>query len=156
MPANPERTFGMLLSEVSRLWRRNAMRRLAPLGLTEAQAKTLAHLSRNEGINQVCLADILEVQPITLGRTVDKLVEAGLVERRPDPRDRRAVRLYLTRAGKPMVEEMWRRAAGSREDAFAGLDEETRERLIDLFLTIKSNLLAAETDAVEKGTGTDD
>lgn len=156
MTVNPERAFGLLLSEVSRLMRRNAMRRLQPLGLTEAQARTLAHLSRTEGTNQVCLAEILEVQPITLGRSIDKLAEAGLVERRPDPADRRAVRLYLTAKARPLLDEMWARAAGTREEAFAGLDAATREGLIDTLLTIKNNLLAAEAAVGAKGTGTHD
>lgn len=156
MVANPERAFGLLLSDVSRLMRRNAMRRLQPLGLTEAQARTLAHLARHEGINQVCLADILEVQPITLGRSVDRLVEGGLVERRPDPTDRRAVRLYLTPAATPVLDEMWDRVAGTRDEAFVGIDDATRERMIDLLLTIKTNLLAAEAAAGPKGTASDD
>lgn len=156
MAVDPHRSFGLLLSDVSRLLRRNAMRRLAPVGLTEAQARALAHLARNEGTNQVCLAEILEIQPITLGRTIDKLVDGGLVERRPDPKDRRAVRLYLLPAARPVLEEMWARTAETRDDAFAGLDEATREHLIDTLLTIKNNLLAADGATGAKGSATDD
>jgi DNA-binding MarR family transcriptional regulator len=146
----------MLLSDVSRLMRRNAMRRLRPLGLTEAQARTLAYLARHEGIKLGCLADILEIQPITLGRSVDKLVDAGLVDRRRDPADRRAVRLHLTTAAGPVLDAMWDKAAGTREDAFMGMAPDRQDAVVDALLTIKNNLLATEAAASAKGTGTDD
>ena len=92
----PYQGVGALLVEVGRLLRRNFNRRAQELGLTQAQWQALAHLSRKQGINQACLADLLEVQPITLARLIDRLAAAGWVERRPDPADRRAQRLYLT------------------------------------------------------------
>src|SRR3546814_4821449 len=89
---DPDRSLGFLLNDVSRLMRRNLNRRVQALGLTQSQWRALAYLSRQEGINQVTLADTLEVQPITLARLIDRLEAAGWVERRRHPSDRRAVR----------------------------------------------------------------
>lgn len=87
--------FGFLLSDVSRLMRRAFQSRLRDTDLTLAQARTLVHLSRREGLRQVELADLLEIQPINLARLIDQLTAKELVERRADPTDRRAYRLFL-------------------------------------------------------------
>ncbi len=100
----------------------------------------LAHLARNEGINQAALAQILEIEPITLVRLLDRLQAAGLVERRPDSSDRRARVLYLTPAARPLLERIWTLAAVVREEAMAGLAEDEREQLFRMLLTIKANL----------------
>src|SRR5690348_3214881 len=75
-----------------------------PFGLTRAQWQILAHLQRHEGINQSGLAEIIELEPVTVGRLVDRMEEAGWVERRADPGDRRAHRLFLTERARPMLE----------------------------------------------------
>lgn len=94
----PSRTLGFVLNDVARLMRKRFEQRAraASLGLTRAQAAVLANLARQEGINQVSLAQILELEPITLARLLDRLQAASLIERRPDPKDRRAHLLYLT------------------------------------------------------------
>ena len=89
-------TFGFLVSDVSRMLRENFRTTTPELGLTLAQARVLVHLSRNEGISQVALSALLEIQPITLLRQIDRLEKAGLIERRAHPSDRRAQQLYLT------------------------------------------------------------
>src|SRR5690606_28746084 len=89
------RSLGFLLADVSRLVRRRFDARARDLGLTRARWRVLPQLRRREGINEASLAEIMEVEPITLGRHIDRLVEKGFVERRPDPSDRRAWRLYL-------------------------------------------------------------
>jgi MarR family transcriptional regulator for hemolysin len=66
----------------------------------------LFRLRQQEGLSQVDLADVLELQPISLVRLLDRLVEHGLLERRPDPRDRRANRLFLTGAGRQLVDDL--------------------------------------------------
>src|SRR5690348_13133430 len=86
---DPERSFGFLLYDAARLLRRDFDRRARRIGLTRAQWSVLANLVRNEGVNQAGLADIMEIQPITLVRLLDRLEEAGWIERRPDPTDRR-------------------------------------------------------------------
>src|SRR5258705_415395 len=82
-------TLGFLLHEVARLLRRRFEQNARGSGLTRSQWQVLAYLALNEGINQSGLADLLEIEPITLGRIVDKLQILGLIERRPDPSDRR-------------------------------------------------------------------
>lgn len=144
---DPNRSLGFLLHDVSRLLRRNFNRRAEKLGLTQAQWQTLAHIARCEGIRQVQIADLLEVQPITLSRLVDKLAAAGWVERRPDPQDRRAVQLYLTAKAQPLLEDIRALATESRAEAFVGFTDAERERLIDSLLALKCNLQKADQDA---------
>lgn len=145
MPADdPTRNLGFLVHEVARLMRRNFDRRVASLGLTQAQWRTLVHLSRREGMKQATLAEILEIRPITLTRLLDRLQEAGWVERRPDPSDRRVFRLYLTEQAQPMLAELEASAAETRAEATANLSEAARRELIDLLCNVKRNLLAAE------------
>jgi DNA-binding MarR family transcriptional regulator len=138
----PETSLGFLLHEVSRLLRRNLDRRLQ---LTQAQWRTMAYLARKEGINQARLAEIMEIRPITLARLIDRLQEAGWVERRADPGDRRACRLYLTDSAGPLIREMYALGAETTEQALAGFSTAARKRLIDDLCRLKRNLLAAET-----------
>src|SRR3982751_7022937 len=104
MTANP--TLGFLLHDVARLLRKRFEQRAKGLGLTRSQWQTLAYLSRNEGIHQGGLADILEIEGITLVRILDKLEERGLIERRRHPSDRRIWLLYLRDEARPMIEAM--------------------------------------------------
>jgi DNA-binding MarR family transcriptional regulator len=140
----PSRTLGFVLNDVARLMRKRFEQRAraAALGLTRAQAAVLANLARQEGINQAALAQFLELEPITLARLLDRLQAAGLVERRPDPKDRRAHLLYLTEAAYPLLDRIFALAAEVREDALAGVAAADRDRLIDLLIEIKANLIA--------------
>src|SRR5262245_38847974 len=110
-------TPGFLIHDVARLLRRNFTRRLQGLNLTQAECRALMHLARSEGLRQVDLAELLEIQPITLARLIDELGAAGHVERRPDPSDRRAFRLFLTPAAKPVVAQIRALAAKTWGDA---------------------------------------
>jgi DNA-binding MarR family transcriptional regulator len=145
-PRDPSRVFGFLLTDITRLMRRNFARRAQPLGMTEGQWRLLARLSGNQGISQAALADIMEVQPITLVRLIDRLEAAGLVERRPDPKDRRAFRLYLAPKAQPLLDRIWDFAHQTREDAMAGLSPVERERMIDALIKIKANLVRIDDD----------
>ncbi|HEX6012301.1 MAG TPA: MarR family transcriptional regulator, partial [Geminicoccaceae bacterium] len=89
-------TLGFLLSDAARLFRRRFDQKARPFGLTRAQWQVLARLARHEGINQAGLADLLDLEPITLCRQIDRMEEGGWVTRRPDPGDRRARLLFLT------------------------------------------------------------
>lgn len=91
------------LVETSRLLRNYIDHRAKSRGTTRAQWIVLFRLREQEGLSQVDLAEVLELQPISLVRLLDRLVEHGLVERRSDPRDRRANRLFLTPAGRKLV-----------------------------------------------------
>ena len=144
-----ESSVGFLVSDVARLLRRNFNRRAQELGLSQAQWRALAYLSLEEGVNQVTLADRLEIQPITLVRLIDHLQEAGLVARRPDPDDRRAQRLYLTPAAEPVLERMWALAAESRAEVLASFTPAEQATLIDLLKRMKGRLLDLDARAVE-------
>jgi len=139
-----EASPGFLLHDVSRLLRRNFGRRIETLELTQAQCRALLHLSRNEGVRQVDLAEILEVQPITLARLIDQLAGIGLVERRPDPADRRAFRLVLTRAAKPVLAQIRALGAQTWADATADIGAARMAQFAKTLHDLKRNLLAAE------------
>lgn len=141
---DPEQSVGFLMSDVARMMRRNFNLRAQAHGLSLAQWRALAQLAREQGVNQVTLADRLEIQPITLARLIDRLQEAGLVARRPDPDDRRAFRLYLTDAAQPLIELMRGYAAETRAEALAGLPDADRAALLRALLHMKQNLLEAE------------
>ena len=151
------RSLGFLLADVSRLVRRRFDQRASSLGLTRAQWRVLAQLRRREGINQTALAEILEIEPITLGRHIDRLVEKGFVERRPDPADRRAWRLHLRSEVQPVLDRLREMSRLTSGEALAGLTAADADRLIEMLLAIKGNMLAldaAETAAKgEEKTG---
>jgi MarR family transcriptional regulator, transcriptional regulator for hemolysin len=153
MAANSKDTLGFLLHDSARLMRRDFERRTRALGLTRAQWQTLFHLQRNEGCNQVTLADMLEVEPITLARVIDRLEFAGLVERRADPNDRRARLLFLGARAMPLLQELRTLGAATREVALVGITEDERVLLMDLLTKMRANL--ASRDAVISDT-TDD
>src|ERR1700704_5173674 len=94
------------LVESSRLLRNYIDHRAKGRGTTRAQWIVLFRLRQQEGLSQVDLAAVFELQPISLVRLLDRLVEHGLLERRPDPKDRRANRLFLTRAGRQLVDDL--------------------------------------------------
>jgi len=94
------------LVESSRLLRNYIDHRAKDRGSTRAQWIVLFRLRQQEGLSQVDLADVLELQPISLVRLLDRLVEHGLLERRHDPRDRRANRLFLTASGRQLVDDL--------------------------------------------------
>jgi MarR family transcriptional regulator, transcriptional regulator for hemolysin len=96
----------MQLVESSRLLRNYIDHRAKSRGTTRAQWIVLFRLREQEGLSQVDLADVLELQPISLVRLLDRLVEHGLVERRSDPRDRRANRLFLTATGRQLADDL--------------------------------------------------
>ena len=135
-----EDNIGTMVSQVARLMRRSFDERVRNIGVTRPQWQVLSLLNRHEGINQGGLADILEVEPITLGRMIDRLQEADLVERRPDPADRRAWRLFLT----PKANELYLRLLPYAEETFAialdGLNDREQANLMVMLERIRVNL----------------
>ncbi|HEX5514343.1 MAG TPA: MarR family transcriptional regulator [Gammaproteobacteria bacterium] len=143
--------FGFLLYDTARLLRRDFDRRTRTVGLSRAKWSVLAHLSRNEGIRQAGLAEILDISPITLTRHLDRLELEGLVERRADPHDRRAYQLYLTAAAGPALEALRSLAEQARAAALAGLSDTEREELIRLLHKVRCNL-SADRNAVPQAS----
>ena len=141
------RALGFLLADVSRLMRRRFDARAREIGLTRAQWRVLTQLRRREGINQTALAEIMEIEPISLGRHIDRLVEKEFVERRADPRDRRAWRLYLKPEVQPVLDRLRTISNANRKEVLQGIPNEESEALIDTLLKIKANLTALEAEA---------
>lgn len=151
-PTPPGRSFGFLVHDVARLMRRRFeyVAKVRRLGLTRAQAAVIMHLSRNEGINQVSLAQLMDIEPITLVRLLDRLQSAGLIERRPDPGDRRARILYLAPAARPLLTRIERLGDVVREEAMAHMSPAEREALAGLLAAMKTNLLERLADQPEE------
>lgn len=143
-PYKPEQSLGFVLNDVARLMRRNFNRRVQELELTQAQWQALIHISRNQGMKQSQLADILEVQPISVGRLIDRMEAAGWVERRPDPADRRAINLYLTDKAEPILTKMQKHGSVLRAQALGGVSEKEQEIVLRVLLTMRKNLIGEE------------
>jgi MarR family transcriptional regulator, transcriptional regulator for hemolysin len=135
-----ERDLAFLLSDAARLLRTCADQEARRFGMTRAQWGVLFRLQRNEGLKQSELADILEVQPITLTRLIDRLCDNGLIERRSDPNDRRAKRLFLTPAAKPVLSKVTAAAETMMSNVLAGLDPPARETMRASLTVMKGNL----------------
>jgi MarR family transcriptional regulator for hemolysin len=136
-------TLGFLLHDVARLLRKRFEQHTKGCGLTRSQWHVLAYLARNEGINQTGLAELLDIEPITVGRLIDKLQAMGLIERRPDPSDRRVWLLYSTPAAEPQLAHLRELGDVTRGEALAHVSETDRERLAALLQVLKVNLTEA-------------
>jgi DNA-binding MarR family transcriptional regulator len=142
-PAGDSPTLGFLLHEVARLLKRRFEQNARGSGLTRSQWQVLAYLAQNEGIHQSGLAELLEIEPITLGRIVDRLQAQGLVTRRPHPSDRRAWLLHLTPAARPKLGELRKLGEITRAEALSGVSEADTERLLQTLQQLKANLADA-------------
>jgi DNA-binding MarR family transcriptional regulator len=133
-------TIGFLLNDTARLFRRSFNARTRDSGITALQWRLISYLKRHEGIRQGPLAELIEVEPITLSRMVDRLVEAELVERRADPADRRAWRLYLTPRAGEVLGGMRTLADTLTAEATEGLSPAEVDQLTDLVERVRANL----------------
>jgi DNA-binding MarR family transcriptional regulator len=147
MAKTEELSFGYLMNDVTLLFRKHFDRRAVQFGLTRAQWRATKMLYHREGLRQNELAEMLEMEPIAVGRVIDRLQAAGFVERRPDPRDRRAWRLYVTAQAHEVVDDMERIARELRREATAGIAYEELKQALDVMTRIKENLQAL--DALE-------
>ncbi|MCH9672155.1 MAG: MarR family transcriptional regulator [Gammaproteobacteria bacterium] len=138
--------LGFLLHDVSRMLRKRFDRRARDLGLTKSQWIVLAHLARHEGIHQSGLADILEIEPITLARHLDRLEDTGWVERQRDPNDRRAWNLHMTEKAGPILDELAVIVDETMEEALTGLPELDRTNLFDMLQAVRANLSERELE----------
>lgn len=129
-----------ILSDTSRLMRRSFDARARQIGVTRPQWRVLSVLRRFEGINQGGLAELLEVEPITVCRMVDRLQEAELVERRPDPEDRRSWLLYLTPKAQELIGWLRPLAEEMLDEALEGISDADRTTLLTSLDRIRRNL----------------
>jgi len=136
------RNLGFLMKDVSRMWVRYFEQQADQIGMTLTHAKVLVFLSRNEGTTQARLADLSEVDPMTLVRVLDRMEKDGWLERRPDPNDRRAYRLFLKPAADPVLTEIIRISDKARGEVLSGLSTEERTQLVALLERIHANMLA--------------
>jgi MarR family transcriptional regulator for hemolysin len=136
------RHFGFLVKDVSRLWVRHFEQRAVQLGMSLTQCKVLIYLSRNEGATQAKLAELSDTEPMTLVRTLDRMERDGWIERRADPADRRAYRLYLKPASDPVLAEILRIGEKARAEGLAGLSAEQREQMMEMLEHVRRNLVA--------------
>ena len=142
-------SLGYLIADTGRLIRKAFDERARAIGITRSQWRLLANLLRRPGLKQTQLADLLEVEPISLSRMVDRLQDAGMVERRADPNDRRAWCLFLTEKAEPLILQLRSVSDGLHEQALAGFVEAEREVLDELLERIRANLIG-DDDAPEK------
>jgi len=149
------RNFGFLLRDVSRRYVNRFERRAREISLTLPQCKVLVRLDKNEGVSQARLAELAEIEPMTMVRILDRMERDGWLERRPDPSDRRARRLYLTKRASPLLDEIWRLADLTLEETFAGISNARRDAFIGLLQRIHDNVCALdrEGDAAPDAAG---
>jgi DNA-binding MarR family transcriptional regulator len=138
--------FAFEVAKTAHALRRAFDRRAAALGVTRAQWRVLAWLGREDGMRQVELADGLDVEPITLCRMIDRLAEAGLVERRRDDEDRRAWRIHLTPAAGPVIERLRDLAAEFIDEALEGVPEADQALVRDVLARVRTNLAGGLKD----------
>ncbi len=143
----PPPSLGFLLADASRLLRRRFEQESRDIPMTSAQLQIIARLTRNEGIGQAALASLLDIEPMTLSRHVDRMEASGLVERRQDPCDRRARQLFSTEKSRALLSPMRAKAEIVYEQVQAGLSEAERVALHAALTVIITNLSAAEGDS---------
>jgi MarR family transcriptional regulator for hemolysin len=137
---NFERDLLFLLHDVARLMRVDADKRARAHGMTRAQWGILIWLERQPGLSQKELSEILEVEPITVARLIDRLEARGMVERRPDAKDRRIWRLHLLAPAYPVLREIDCQRAQMQALAIDGLDEAMLETMTEALVKMKTTL----------------
>jgi MarR family transcriptional regulator for hemolysin len=142
-PRSLQREFAFLINDVGRLLRTYADQQARQFGMTRAQWAVLARLEYAEGLKQSELAELLDLQPITLTRLVDRLCTNGLIERRADPADRRAKRLYLTAQARPLMNRLADLGENIMATVLEGLDAAKIEQMTADLSGVRDNLRAA-------------
>jgi MarR family transcriptional regulator for hemolysin len=143
LPLSINREFAFVINDVARMLRTYADHKAAQFGITRAQWVVLARLDRSEGLKQSELAEILDLQPISLTRLLDKLCDGGLIERRADPIDRRAKRLFLTPAARPLLDKLGDLGEELMATALSGVGRESVQHMVDELGVVKENLRQA-------------
>jgi MarR family transcriptional regulator for hemolysin len=141
------RNFGFLLRDLSRRYVQRFEVRAREISLTLPQCKVLVRLDKNEGVSQARLAELAEVDAMTMVRILDRMEADGLLERRPDPADRRARCLYLTPKAKPLLDQIWRLSDATRAEVLAGVGKNERDVFMSVLERINDNLSRLEGKA---------
>ncbi len=140
MNISPHKPYGLLLHEVARLLKGRIESRAGVHGLSEAQLRLLARLWKEEGATQVRLAQLLEVEPISISRLIDRMEQAGWIERRQDPADRRVRLIYTTEKARTVRNAVKDVAAQVYEEALEGVSAETRQAMFEGLEAMARNL----------------
>jgi MarR family transcriptional regulator for hemolysin len=135
--------LGFLLHDVARLLKKRFEQNSRESGLTRSQWQVLTYLAQNEGINQAGLAELIEIEPITLGRIIDKLETLRLIKRNPHPTDRRRWLLHLMPAARAKLEQAREYDDVTRREAMVGVSEDDAQRLLKTLQALKENLTQA-------------
>ena len=135
--------LGFLLHEVARLLRKRFEQNARGSGLTRSQWQVLTYLAQNEGINQARLAELIEIEPITLGRIADRLETLMLIKRNPHPTDRRRRLLHLMPDARSRLEQAGEYGDVTHREALAGVSESDRQHLLKTLQALKENLSQA-------------
>ncbi len=147
MPQDPLRNFGYLLASVHRLYAQLFERHSGDLGLSLTQCRVLSYLARNEGASQARVAEGTSTDQMTLVRILDRMEQDGWIERRANPEDRRANRLYLRTAAKPLLNRIWRLSDRLRGKALAQLEPAERQQLVGLLERAHETLMTLDVSA---------
>jgi MarR family transcriptional regulator for hemolysin len=142
-PQPVKREIAFTIMDVARMLKTYADQRARQFGISRAQWAVLIRIERSEGLKQSELAELLDLQPISLTRLLDRLADNGLIERRADPNDRRANRLYLKPAAKPLLGRLSELGADMMETVLEGLDAKSIDRMLKELATLKDNLRRA-------------
>jgi DNA-binding MarR family transcriptional regulator len=140
-----DRDLQIQLHDVARMLRTRFDRWAHTYGMTRAQGVILARLHRQPGLSQIEMADLCEVEPITVGRLVDRLEARGLIERRPDPTDRRIKRLHLLPASEPVLAKIEAYKADLDAYLLGGISASDRKTVVEVLLHMKNKLTLETT-----------
>ncbi len=143
-----DRNIGFLVSDIARLIGVEYNRIMKPMGLTTPQFRMIMQLQRQDGVTQSHLANILAVGKVSTSGLIDRLEQSCWIERRPDPNDRRSNLIYLTDKGHNIESRMLDTGKALTKQTLKNLDTKQRSTLIDLLLTVKTNLQEVESTHV--------
>jgi len=142
MNTDPSERLGFLLNDATRLLRKRFKARATEYGLSVAQWRLLFRLVREEGVPQARLAELLEIEPISVSRLLDRMEQAGWIVRQPSETDRRVRMVYPTDKTRCAYISIRKLADGIYDEAMAGLDDGQRKALLDGLRTVVENLSA--------------
>ena len=144
--------FGFLIKDLSRRYVQRFEHHAQETSLTLMQCKVLVHLEKSEGASQARLAELTDLDPMMMVRILDRMEADKLLERRPDPVDRRARRLYLTKKSKPLLDEVWRLVDITRSEMFAGVSKAERDTFMRILEQVHDNACALDDESATTPT----